>query len=100
MYIALVNRTEYVGGSVRDEIIDFEDEYINGKFDTYAGGLLEQRKDLPRCDDEDDFLAKARYTSGLNSSDFSKLRCIPADQFSLYNLPNENFANSIGILFE
>ena len=45
-------------------------------------------------------MAKARYTSGLNSSDFSKLKCIPADQFSLYNLPNENFANSIGILFE
>jgi len=89
VYIALVNRTETLGGDQKDEIIDWDSEYLTGKFDVSKNGERQNITNLPLCEDGDEFFEKAKFTSGLDITDFPKLRCIPADQFSLYNQPSE-----------
>ena len=58
------------------------------------------RNNLTACENEEDFFRKVNYTSGLSETDYPNLKCIPADNFTLYNDPGKNLANSIGLLFE
>ena len=57
---------------------------------------------MTSCDaeDKDEFNLKVAYSSGLSESDFAHLKCIPKENFTLFNEPEKNLANSIGLLFE
>ena len=45
-------------------------------------------------------MRKVNFSAGLSEADFPSLKCIPPEEFSLYNDPEKNLANSIGLLFE
>ena len=101
MYIGLKQRKEKeVPGSYEEKIIAFDNRYINGKIDYFDNELLQGRENLTACEDEEDFKRKAKYTLDLSEDDFPNLLCIPAEKFTLYNEPDKNLANSIGLLFE
>lgn len=55
---------------------------------------------MPFCEDIDDFSAKIKNSNGLKLSDFQVLRCIPMQNFELYNVAGTSEQNSITLIFE
>lgn len=100
MYIGMQQTKEYKDGSKVSKFIDFDPAYINGKIDYYDQSNLQARKDMPQCQDRDDFANKIRYSNGLTLADFDVMRCIPAEFFELYNVAGTSEQNSITLLFE
>ena len=100
MYIGIREVTEARNGTVTAPFIAFDERYINSKMVHYENNELLKRVNLPACEDRADFVAKANMTSGLSADDFDMLKCIPAEEFSLYNDAGSNLFNSITLLFE
>lgn len=85
MYIGLKQREENPDGSFNETFISLDETYINSKINFYTNGILQGRINMTACDDRADFEAKIRYSNGLASDDFGKMKCIPKDTFFLYN---------------
>ena len=73
---------------------------MNGKIDYYDQSNLQARKDMPRCEDREDFSTKIKNSNGLAMTDFGVLRCIPTDSFELYNIAGTSEQSSITLIFE
>jgi len=100
IYIGLYQTKEYKDGSKISKFIDFDPAYLNGKIDYYDRDSLSARKDMPICTDFEDFNKKVRNSSGLTSADFSVLRCIPNENFELYNVAGTTEKSSLTLIFE
>ena len=100
MYIGIRDQVEYLNGTFSSPLIPFDERYINSKIAYYRNGALEQRVDLPACEDKEDFNRKIKYSSELSEDDFDKMKCIPADSFSLYNDAESKVKNTISLIFE
>lgn len=55
MYIGLQQDLEYRDGTKIQKFIDFDPAYVNGKIDYYDKNTLSARKDMPQCEDLEDF---------------------------------------------
>ena len=100
MYIGLQQDLEYRDGTKIQKFIDFDPAYVNGKIDYYDKNSLSARKDMPQCEDLEDFRKKIENSDGLLLSDFPVLRCIPIQNFELYNVAGTKEQNSITLVFE
>ena len=77
MYIGLQQTTEYGDGSKVSRFIDFNPAYVNGKIDYRDENDLQARKDMPGCEDINDYQNKIQNSNGLTIDDFPVLKCIP-----------------------
>lgn len=55
---------------------------------------------MPRCDDLEDYATKIKNSNGLTMADFPVLRCIPRENYLLYNVAGTSEQNSINLIFE
>jgi len=102
MFIGLRKLTEYSDGTRIAQYVPFDDTFINGKIDYYEKAALEARKDLTECsaEDKDDFALKVLNSVGLTMVDFPVMRCIPRENFELFNVAGTTNRNSISLIFE
>ena len=100
MYIGLQETKEYKDGTKISKFIDFDPAYINGKIDYYDQATLKARKDMPTCENRDDFEEKIRNSSGLSIRDFDVMKCIPSRWFNFYDVAGTSEQSSITLLFE
>jgi len=100
MYIGLQQTKYYKDGTKISKFIDFDPAFVNGKIDYYDQSNLSARKDMPFCADFDDYSQKVRNSNGLTIADFTVLRCIPNENFELYNVAGSSEQSSITLIFE
>ena len=80
------------------EFISFNNSFIDTEVNYFTNGQLEDEILIPACDDLEDFKGKVQYTPELKESDFAKMKCFPAQNFSLYSNAQENLFNQISVV--
>ena len=72
IYIGLKQKKEndQIPGTYKDEMISFDQRYINAKIEYQDNLMLRGRENLAACQNVDDFNRKVNYSSNLRQSDF------------------------------
>ena len=100
MYIGLKQTRRATDGSKIEQFVPFNDSYVSAMFERYEDGVLMGRDELVNCSDdfEEDFLSKEKYTPEVSKTDLANLKCLPADQYSLFRDAAEGAYSSVNIV--